>query len=243
MASKNRLDSLDIPPGHILSKRFEVQRKLGGGWEGEVYIVKEVSTGIERAAKIFYPQRNLKNRAAKFYAQKLHKLRHCSILIKYLTQEKIRYRGHDLTLLISEYVEGETLDEFLKQQKGGRLHPFQGLHLLHALAKGIEEIHLMKEYHGDLHTGNVIVQRHGLSFVLKLVDMYHWGAATKETIRQDVFDLVRIFYDVTGGAKAYPKQPQAVKDVCCGLKSSLMAKKFKTAGQLRVYLENLEWKD
>ena len=32
------------------------------------------------------------------------------------------------------------------------------------------------EYHGDLHDDNIIVRRHGLSFDLKLVDMFPWGA-------------------------------------------------------------------
>lgn len=240
LATQGKIE-LDLPEGFILSGKFQVQRRLGKGWEGVVYSVKEISTGIERAAKIFYPRRNQHNKAAKFYAKKLHKLRHCSILIQYLTQEKFEYNGYQLTYLISEFVEGETLDRFLKRQKGQRLHPFQALHLLHSLAKGIEDVHRMKEYHGDLHLENIIVQRHGLRFELKLIDMFYWGAATKQSIRDDVFDLVRILYDSVGGQKHYAQQPPVIKDICCGLKKSLLARKFKTAGQLRAYLENLNW--
>lgn len=239
--SSTRLNSLDLEPGFMLSKRFEIIGKLGGGWEGEVYSIRELSTGIERAAKVFYPQRNPNNRAAKFYAQKLHKLRNCSILIKYLFQDQIRFRGQNLTYLISDYVEGETLDDFLKRQKGQKIHPFQAIHLLHALAKGMEEIHMMKEYHGDLHTGNVMIQRYGLNFHVKLLDLYQWGGASAENIKFDVENLIRIFYDCLGGQKTYKKQPQVVKDICCGLKKSHILKKYKTASQLRVYLENLTW--
>jgi serine/threonine protein kinase len=243
VTKKNYLDALNIPAEYILAHRFEVIGKLGGGWEGEVYSVRELATGIERAAKIFFPQRNLNNKSAKFYARKLHKLRYCTILIKYLTQEKFRYRGHELTILVSEFVEGETLDQFLLKQKGQRLQAFQALHLLHALAKGLEEIHLLNEYHGDLHTGNVIVQRYGLGFDLKLIDMFHWKGATNENIRDDVCNLIRIFYDCLGGAKHYRNQPKVVKDICCGLKRNLILRKFKTAGQIRTHLENLEWND
>ncbi|MCB0379028.1 MAG: protein kinase [Bdellovibrionales bacterium] len=237
----SRVDSLDLPEGFILSRKFEIIGKLGGGWEGEVYSIREISTGIERAAKFFYPQRNRNNRAAKHYALKLHRLRNCSILIKYLFQDQIRYHGHDLTFLISDYVEGETLDEFLKHQKGKKLHPFQALHLLHVLAAGMQEIHELKEYHGDLHTGNIIVQRYGLNFQIKLVDLFHLGGASAENIKWDVCDLIRIFYDSLGGKKAYSKQPQVVKDICCGLKQTQILKKFRTAGQLKAYLENLQW--
>ncbi|MCB0421760.1 MAG: serine/threonine protein kinase, partial [Bdellovibrionales bacterium] len=125
----SRLDSIDIPEEFMLSSKFTVIRKLGQGWEGEVYLVREVQTGIDRVAKIFYPQRNLNNRAALFYAKKLHKLRNCTVLIQYLTQDTFRFKGHALTYLVSEYVEGIPLSEFLDGQKGQRLHAFQGLHL------------------------------------------------------------------------------------------------------------------
>ena len=240
MATK-RVDSLDLPEGFILSRKFEVLGQLGRGWEGEVYSIRELSTGIERAAKVFYPQRNPSNRAAKFYARKLHKLRNCSILIKYLFQDQIRHAGCDLTYLISEYVEGETLDDFLSRQKGKKIHPFQAIHLLHVLAAGIEEIHHLKEYHGDLHTGNIMIQRYGLNFEVKLLDLFHLGRASSENIKYDVCDLIRIFYDCLGGKKTYSKMPHVVKDICCGLKRTNILKKFRTAGQLRAYLETMSW--
>ncbi len=236
-----KVQSLDLPKGFLLSKKFEIVSQLGRGWEGEVYRIQEVSTGIERAAKIFFPQRNVNNQAAKFYARKLHKLRNCSILMKYLFQDQIRFKGHSLTYLISDYVEGETLEDFLMRQRGRRLHPFQAIHLLHCLASGIQEIHHMREYHGDLHTGNIMIQRYGLNFHLKLIDLFHMGKATPANIKYDVCDLIRVFHECIGGTRAYAAQPQVVKDICCGLKNTLILKKFKTAGQLKIYLENMEW--
>ena len=47
---------------------------LGAGWEGEVYLVRERGTGIERTVKIFFPRRNPRDRTLRFYARKLHKL-------------------------------------------------------------------------------------------------------------------------------------------------------------------------
>lgn len=235
------IDSFDFQPGRVLAKKFEVVSKLGEGWEGEVYLVLEKLTNIERAAKFFYPQRNPNNRAFKFYAQKLHKLRHCPILIQYFTQDTIMYRGVPITFLVSDYIEGELLSAFINRQPGKRLTAFQALHLLHALAKGIETIHHMREYHGDLHTDNIIISRFGLSYELKLIDMYYWGAAKYENIRHDVVSLIRVFYDALGGQKHYARQPPEVKAIICGLKSSLIIKKFKTAGQLREYIETMQW--
>ena len=235
------VDSFDIKPGRILARKYEVIGSLGNGWQGEVFLVREHPTGIERAAKLFFPQRNPGDRTANMYARKLHKLRHCPIAIQYHTRETITYRGIPMTLLVSEFVEGELLSGFLARQPGKRLTPFQGLHLLHALTTGVECIHLMKEYHGDLHTDNIIVRRYGLGFELKLLDFYHWGTPKLENIQEDVVDLIRILYDAVGGQKYYKHQPQEIKDICRGLKRSLILKKFRTAGQLREYLETLAW--
>lgn len=235
------LDTFDLQSGRILANKYEIIKKLGAGWEGEVYLVREIATGIERAAKFFFPERNPRNRTAIFYAKKLHKLRHSPIVIQYHTQETVRWRGTQISFLVSEYVEGELLSEYLARQPGGRLTPFQGLHLLHALASGIESIHHMREYHGDLHTDNVVVRRFGLGYNLKLIDMFHWGPARKETIHDDVVDLVRILYEALGGQKHYARSPPEIKAICCGLKRSLILKKFRSAGQLREYLETMQW--
>jgi len=127
-----------------------------------VYKIREISTGIERAAKLFYPNKNEKDRAVKFNAQKLHKLRQCPILIQYHTKENFVFKRIPVTVLISEYVEGQLLSEFIKSFPGKRLTPFQALHLLYALTKGIECIHGLNEYHGDLHSDNIIVNKFGL---------------------------------------------------------------------------------
>lgn len=236
-----RIERFGLKAGAIIADKYEVVSFLGAGWEGEVYLVMELLTGIERTAKFFFPHRNPRDRALLYYARKLHKLRQCPIVIQYHTQDSITYRDHEISILISEFVEGRLLSDFLKSQPGRLLNPFQAIHLLHSLAAGIECIHAMREYHGDLHLDNIIVQRYGLGFELKLLDMFHWGAPSNENIRNDVIDLVRIFYDVLGGAKTYSRQPVEVKAIICGLKKSLILKKFRTAGQLRAYIETMEW--
>lgn len=238
----HRSGYFDFAPDTLLAGKYKIVERLGAGWEGEVYLIIETATGIERAAKFFYPQRNLKDRALKLYARKLHKLRHCGIVIQYHTQERILLDGQAISFLVSEYVQGELLADFLKRQPGRRLTPFQAIHLLHALAKGIGCIHLNGEYHGDLHLENIILKKFGLTFELKLLDLFHWGKPSTINIRADVVDLIRIFYDALGGQRHYAKQCDEIKQICCGLKRSLINKKFRTAEQLRLYIEQMNWK-
>lgn len=236
-----KIDSFDFYPGRVLAGKYEIVMQLGGGWEGEVYLIREIATGIERTAKFFFPQRNIRDKAVKYYAKKLHKLRHCPIVIQYITQDKITHSRIPITFLISEFIEGELLSQFLDRQPGKRIMPFQAIHLLHALASGMESIHRIHEYHGDLHTDNIILQRYGLGFDMKLIDMFQWSAPRSENIRDDVLNMIRVFYDALGGQKHYAKQPEEVKAICCGLKSSLIFKKFRTARHVREYIETMEW--
>lgn len=236
------IDTFDLKPGRTLAGKFEVVACLGTGWEGEVYKIREITTGIERAAKFFFPQRNPNNRTLTWYARKLHKLSDCPIVIQYQTQEKIVFRRQPVAFLVSEFVEGELLSAFLARQPGQRMSVFQALHLLHGLAAGIESIHALREYHGDLHTDNVIVQRYGLGFHLKLVDMFRWEMPKRQNIYDDVVDLVKIFHEAVGGARHYARLPAEAKGILCGLKRSLILKKFRTAGQLRRYLETMHWR-
>ena len=236
-----RINSFGFKEGDPLNGRFEMVEFLGAGWEGEVYLVKEKETGIARTAKLFFPQRNRKGKNSKFYARKLHKLKNCEIIIQYYGHETIYIDGEPIVFLISEFIEGELLSSFVSSQPGKRLHYFAALHLLHSLASGMADIHALGEYHGDLHTDNIIVERSGLDFDLKVIDLHHLGSASAEHVKIDVVDMINVFYEILGGQKNYSRLPNPIKDICCGLKKSLILKKFKTAGQLRNYIENLEW--
>jgi tRNA A-37 threonylcarbamoyl transferase component Bud32 len=235
------IDAFGFQPGRSLGGKYEVVSALGGGWEGEVYLVRERATGIERTAKAFFPQRNRGDRTAKLHAKKLHELRECPIVIQYHGRDVFRFRGVPITLLVSEYIRGELLSHLLARRPGGRLEPFQALHLLHALASGMDCVHQAGQYHGDLHSDNILVRRAGLGFDLKLIDPFHWQAPKKESIQYDVVEMVRIFHEALGGRKHYAAHPPEVKAICCGLKRTLILRKFRTAGQLKTYLETMEW--
>jgi len=234
------ISSFDFAPGQRLAGKYEVVRRLGSGWEGETYLLRERSTRVERAGKFFFPQRNARDRSASRYARKLHKLASCPIIVGYHTRESVDVEGVQVTFLVSEYVRGESLIELLRRQPGGRLNPFAALHFLHALAEGIEKMHRGREYHGDLHGHNIMVERFGLTFDLKLLDLYNHGPFNRRRVNDDICDMVRVFYDSLGGQRFYARQPPAIKQICCGLKRTLILKKFRTARQLLDHLEGLE---
>src|SRR5690242_21943151 len=111
----------DFLSGRKIAGKYEIERLLGSGWEGEVYAIVERNTGIRRAAKFYYPHRDPLGKAAIAYARKLDALRHCSILMQYHHQEIAYVRRKKVMVVISELVEGRKLSEFLQSQPEHRL--------------------------------------------------------------------------------------------------------------------------
>ena len=231
----------DFAPGRRVAGKYEIERPLGSGYEGEVYAIVERSTGIRRAAKFYYPHRDPLGKAAIAYARKLDALRHCPILMQYHHQEFTMVRRKKVIVVISELVEGDKLSEFLASQPHKRLTTFEALHVLYILAKGISPIHARGEYHGDIHDDNIMVRRQGISFEVKLLDFFDLGRPTRSRIHKDVLNLIQVFQTIVGGRDNYAKQPSVVKEIIRVGKDSLILARFQSAGDIQHHLDTLEW--
>jgi hypothetical protein len=236
-SAARKKDRFDLQPGQSFGGKYVVEAFLGGGVEGEVYKVHETRTKISRAAKLFYPRKNMRDRAARAYARKLEHLRHCPLVIQYHNAETLIVRGTRVTCLLSDYVDGMLLSDYVQRQHGRRLRPFEALHILYTLICGLEQIHAAGEYHGDLHDENVLIRPSGIFYDIKILDFFHWGRPVGTHQKHDIIDAVRILYYMVGGPKAYRTQPPGIKSICLGMRRSLILKRFPTASRLRRYLE------
>lgn len=232
-----KTESFALRPGRVLGGKYAVEACLGRGVEGEVYRVTETRTGVRRAAKLFFPGRNENDAAARTYAQKLDRLGDCAIAIRYHHAETLRLKGGPVTCLFSDYVDGHVVAEFVAGHPGCRLRPFEALHLIHALARGLEEVHRRREYHGDIHARNILVRPHGIFFAVKVIDFYHLGRSSRQRQQEDVLGVIRLLYDITGGPRWYARQPDAIRDICRGMRRDLIARAFPTMAHLRAHLE------
>ncbi len=68
--------------------------------------------------------------------------------------------------------------------------------------------------------------------------MFQWNDTRSSNIRSDVMDLIRIFYDSLGGQKTC-KTTKGSKRYLLWPKTFYCIKKFKSAGHLRQYIENI----
>lgn len=239
----NKIEEFALKKGRIICGRYMVSGILGSGYEGEVYKVVELHTNITRAIKLFFPHRNKGFKISKRYANKLNKLRDVPLVMNFLSHEIVNLKNERVACICSEFIEGELLGDFISKQRGKRLDIFPAIHLLYSIVLGVEAIHLEGEYHGDLHTDNVLIQRFGLEFDVKIIDLHHWGDSKKDNREEDIIKLIRIFYDILGGQKHYHKLAPSIKYVICGLKRGLILQRFKTISNLRIYLETMDWSD
>lgn len=230
-----------LSPGRILAKNYEVIEFLGNGWEGEVYKIEERNTGIPRAAKVFYDRPGASESALRRYARKMYRLRSCDIVTQYHHRDTIRISGKPVGVMISDFVEGIMLSTFLRQQRGKRLSPFEALHVLYAVVSGIEQIHALGEYHGDIHSDNIMINRQGIGFEIHLLDFFDLGRPSRQKVQADVYDIVSLLYEMIGEVAGYRNAGPEIRQIVLGRKHTLIRQRFRTAGDLRSALENLIW--
>ncbi len=236
------MNGYNLPSGTVLADKYIVGNKLGSGYEGEVYSITESSTGVEFAAKLFYGNRGMNLRAAKAYVRKLYALQDNPFIAKYYTHENLRLDGRNVSMFVSEYVDGLLLSDYISKIKGKRLQYFQAIHLLHAILNGLREIHKNGYYHGDLHMDNIMVKQLGLTYRLKFIDFYEQVYQTKKAKEMnDLVGAIKIFYAVIGGKRFYSKHPDRIKYICAGVKATIIKKRFKSLDQLIEYLEGNNW--
>ncbi len=233
--------TFNLHAGRKIGRHYVVEALLGNGSEGEVYQIREVDTGIHRAAKFYYPHKDPKRHLPVKHAQKLNTLRRCPIVLQYHHSEAVTIRKKQYVALISDLYDGVPLDLWVSKHRGKRLSPYVALHVLYNLVKGLEEVHALKQYHGDVHSQNILIKPIGVGFELKLIDFYEWGRPNSEKLKQDIGDSVRIFYECIGGKKYYAKLPPDLKHICAAMRWDTILKRFPTMSSLRSHLESFEW--
>lgn len=237
---KGRLESFGLRPGRRIGGSYEVERFLGGGSEGEVYQVRDRTTGLHRAAKIYFPHHDKLNRIPVALARKLDKLRHCPMVLQYLHSTEVKIRGYRALAVISELCAAEPLQTWIDRHRGRRVHPYVALTVFHELVRGIETIHANGEYHSDVDTENIMIEQSGIRFRLKLIDFYEWGKPTKHKMQQDIFGAVHVLYNMIGGKAHYGRSPAEVRYICCNLRTSKILERFPAIAAMRHYTESFE---
>ncbi len=142
---------------------FLIQRKLGSGGMGEVYLATDLA--LDRSVALKVMTREIASRPGlreRFYREARAQAR-----IQHPNVGHIYYIGEEDGQLFfaMEFIDGETLQQLLERE--GRLAPEKALELCRMAALGLREGQRLGFAHRDVKPSNLMIDRHG---VLKVLD-------------------------------------------------------------------------
>jgi serine/threonine-protein kinase len=135
--------------------RYSLERELGRGGMGIVFLARDVALDRLVAIKLLPPaqaaQAGLKDRFLR-EARTAAKLSHPNIVQIYLVEE-----ANGLVFFVMAYVEGETLGQRLRSR--GPLSPSLGIRLLQEVAWALAYAHLRGIVHRDVKPDNILIEQ------------------------------------------------------------------------------------
>ena len=136
------------------SSKYKAEKKLGSGHSGDIYLCRESDASACLAVRLL-PSEIAGNAAFVKCMKSLMQFRNPFIArVKAL---EVADNDPSHYLLISEYVDGVTLREFLKQQKNNTVALEQLPNIIIPVAQALDYAHKYGIWHGNLSLNNVIV--------------------------------------------------------------------------------------
>ncbi|MCI2263005.1 serine/threonine-protein kinase [Xanthomonas indica] len=146
-----------LPPGEVLAGRFRIERLLGIGGMGLVYLAHDQALGIDVAVKLLRPELAQRPQAFARFRQEL-------LLARQVSSPHV-VRIHDLAehagrwLISMDYVDGESLEARLQREE--RLDVDTALRIAGDIARGLQAAHARGVVHRDLKPANILLRRDG----------------------------------------------------------------------------------
>ncbi|MBM5570760.1 MULTISPECIES: serine/threonine protein kinase [Deefgea] len=151
--------------------RFVVERKIGQGGQGIVYLAKDTQLNRHVAIKVLHsqPLQTVNE------AQVVSRLQHPNIVTLF---DAFADYGHPC--LVFEFVEGKTLAEQLKQN--GLFTPVAAVKLLITILEGVYAAHQIGVVHRDIKPQNIIIDTTGRARIMDFGAAACAGSVSEEMI-------------------------------------------------------------
>src|ERR1044071_862185 len=154
--------------GTVLDGQYNIEKLLGKGGMGAVYLARHILLGDRVAIKIL-PREVRSNaewlRRFRREGQAARRFRHANAVTVY----DLRTAADGTIYMVMEYVEGHTLEAELK--KRGRLSPAETLEILEPIMSVLNTAHEMGVVHRDLKPENIMIGKAGGPGSVKLLDL------------------------------------------------------------------------
>ncbi|MBI4850631.1 MAG: serine/threonine protein kinase [Acidobacteria bacterium] len=163
--------SVEALVGQIIDEKYRIEKQLGQGGMGAVYLATHLGTGRTVAVKIIAPQfMGYSEFVERFKreAEATGRLRHPNVVN--VTDFGFSSVGSDkLAYLVMEYLNGNTLGELLKEK--GQLPLDLVVDIVEQICLAVEEAHKIGIIHRDLKPENIWLEPNGRgSYNVKVLD-------------------------------------------------------------------------
>ncbi|MEO6690483.1 MAG: serine/threonine-protein kinase, partial [Dokdonella sp.] len=151
------LAAADLRRGEVVAGRYRIERLLGMGGMGVVYLARDIELDIDIALKLLRPELASRPDAFERFRQELRLARQVSSPHVVRIHDLVR---HGPAWLISmDYVAGSSLERVLDAE--GSLPPDRAIRIARQLALGLAAAHHRGVVHRDLKPANVLVNEQG----------------------------------------------------------------------------------
>lgn len=145
-----------MEPGDLLQDRYRIEREIGRGEFGVVYLARDEQQAQPVAIKVLLPwaKKNEQLRHRLKREAKLAGMLHSPHAVRIF--ELVETAEQDLAIVM-EFLEGESLHELLVRER--RLDPDRVTRLSTQILEALGEAHALGVIHRDVKPGNIVLQR------------------------------------------------------------------------------------
>jgi len=149
-----RLAVVTLVSERVIDGRYRVERRLGSGSMGVVYLAEDVFLGRRVAIKVIDPvNANDPASTERFVkeARALAQIRHDNVVQVYA------FGPHQRSFYFAmEYVEGQSLEEAI--DRGETVDVVRALEIVRAVANGLGAVHARQLVHRDVKPSNIVIE-------------------------------------------------------------------------------------
>ncbi len=152
--------------GSLIAERFRIERQLGIGGMGVVYLATDIALDVKVAIKLLRPDTAMRPEAFERFKQEL-------LLAREVSSPHV-VRIHDIAvhetagaerrwLISMAFIDGQSLERFI--DSNGPIPVEEALRITRQLAVGLAAAHAREVIHRDLKPANVLLDQNGTAFV------------------------------------------------------------------------------
>ncbi len=141
--------------GTTIESKYRVEEEIGSGQMGLVLRAHELTLGRDVALKVLFNDMLAPQQATTLFvreARGMARVQHQNVVPVY------NFGEHEgFPFLVSEYVPGQSLDDYLEQHE--MLRPEVALGIIEQAAAGLDAVHAAGLVHGDVKPANFLISR------------------------------------------------------------------------------------